>query len=330
MSSETATGAPLISVVMPAYNAERYIGASITGVLTQTHPNLELVVVDDGSSDRTAAILDSYGDLLRHVRQDNAGSSAARNRGIAEARGEFIALCDSDDVYAPRYLETMLETYRAAGGGRRFVMTNALILTETGVSHGRELIGSSFPPRERHRLAMLQQNFVPYLTLFPREMAEELNGFAPEVSYNEDWDFYLRAILAGWEVHYQRLPLVEYRWTPGSKTTDTELAAAATRQIMERAARAPGLRAEERDYLARVRDGNNPRELDLAANQAVREGRYDDAKDLYRRLLALAPVDRRQRIRAQIMLRAPGALPAWRRRLRRTDTAMGRAEGDSR
>lgn len=324
---------PLISVIMPAYNAQTYIGASITGVLAQTYPNYELVIVDDGSTDRTAKIIEAYGDCdgkLRYIRQENAGSSAARNRGMREARGELIALCDSDDVYSPRYLEAMLDTYRKAGGGRRLVMTNAMLYTDTGVSHGRELIGRAFPPHARQRAAILQQNFVPYLTLFPRAMAEELDGFDEDVIYDEDWDFYLRAIIAGWEVEYQRVPLVEYRWTAGSKTTDTEATDAAAAQILQRAATLPGLLPQEREYLAKVSDGTHPRQLDLRANQALREGKYEEARRLYGEVVALDPVNREQKLRAKVLASVPGAARLWRYRLRRVDTALGRAEGDAR
>ena len=145
--------APLVSVIMPAYQAEATIGASISGVLTQTYPNVELVVVDDGSTDRTEAICRSYGDLIRYERKDNGGSSAARNHGFTVARGELIALCDSDDIYMPSYLEAMVDTYRRAGAGRRIVMSDALLLTAVGVGHGRHLIGRKFPAKDRQRKA---------------------------------------------------------------------------------------------------------------------------------------------------------------------------------
>ena len=79
--------APLVSVIMPAYQAEATIGASISGVLTQTYPNVELVVVDDGSTDRTEAICRSYGDLIRYERKDNGGSASARNHAFGWPAG---------------------------------------------------------------------------------------------------------------------------------------------------------------------------------------------------------------------------------------------------
>jgi len=106
-AARSMSDAPRITVLMPAYNRERYIRAAIESVLAQTRGDFELLVVDDGSTDGTAAAVGSYRDprirLLRNPQ--NLGIPAARNRGISESRGEFIAMLDSDDVAHPRRLE---------------------------------------------------------------------------------------------------------------------------------------------------------------------------------------------------------------------------------
>lgn len=326
----TASTTPLISVVMPAYNAERYVGAAISGILAQTYPEVELIVVDDGSTDRTPEIVRAYGSLLRYIRQENAGSAAARNVGMAAASGEFIALCDSDDIFAPLYLERMLAAYREAGGGRRFVMSNGQIYTDVGTSHGRQTIGSRYYPYEKQRLAMLQQNFVPYTTLFPTQMARELDGFAAEVKMNEDWDFFLRAVFAGWLVEYQREPLVDYRWTPGAKTTNTERARLAAEQILGRARELLNLTEEEAAYLDRIEGGATPRRMDEDAASALRAGDVAKARALWSDVADLTPVDRRQHLRAKILASVPGAATLWRVRLNLIDRAMGRRSGEKR
>src|SRR5207253_5209416 len=86
-----AMSPPLITVIIGAYDAERYLGEAIESVLAQTHPNFELIVVDDGSTDRTGEIAESYGEPVRCIRQANGGMAAARNRAIPEARGSFLA-----------------------------------------------------------------------------------------------------------------------------------------------------------------------------------------------------------------------------------------------
>lgn len=99
---------PRVSVVMPCYNGEAYLAAAIDSVLGQTVTDLELIVVDDGSTDGSAIVLSRYGDRIRVLRQANAGVSAARNAGVAAAQGEFLAFLDSDDWWEPEFLQEML------------------------------------------------------------------------------------------------------------------------------------------------------------------------------------------------------------------------------
>jgi glycosyltransferase involved in cell wall biosynthesis len=94
-----------ISVVVPAYNAARYVRASIASVLTQTLPPDEVIVVDDGSSDRTPTVVDEFAPLVRLVRQEHMGYAVAMNRGVHEASGSLLAFQDADDLWEPEKLE---------------------------------------------------------------------------------------------------------------------------------------------------------------------------------------------------------------------------------
>jgi len=93
------------SVVIPAFNAERFLARAIRSALNQTLAPLEILVVDDGSTDRTSEVAQAFGPNVRCIRQDNAGPATARNRGIREARAEFIAFLDADDEWLPHHLE---------------------------------------------------------------------------------------------------------------------------------------------------------------------------------------------------------------------------------
>ena len=91
----------LVTCIIPVFNAESFVGEAIESVLEQTYSAVELVVVDDGSTDRTADVVGSYGETLTYVRRPHQGAAAAKNNGISAARGEFIAFLDADDVWHP-------------------------------------------------------------------------------------------------------------------------------------------------------------------------------------------------------------------------------------
>src|SRR5690349_12299252 len=101
---------PEVSVVIPAFNAARYLPAALDSVLNQTARNLEILVVDDGSTDETEALLSRYGPPVHYLRQENQGVSVARNLGIKQSRGRFVGFLDADDTWLPHKLERQLET----------------------------------------------------------------------------------------------------------------------------------------------------------------------------------------------------------------------------
>jgi glycosyltransferase involved in cell wall biosynthesis len=109
---------PVVSVVIPAFNAARYLGEALDSVFGQTLTDLELVVVDDGSTDETPQVVQGYGSRVRYVRQPNAGVASARNRGVAESSGRYVAFLDADDVWLPGKLERQLEALAARPSAR--------------------------------------------------------------------------------------------------------------------------------------------------------------------------------------------------------------------
>src|SRR5689334_14706815 len=100
-----------VSVVIPSFNYGRFIGEAIQSVLNQTIPVEEIIVVDDDSTDDTAIIISSFGKCVRYIKQMNAGVCAARNRGVAESSGEYIAFLDADDTWEPTKLEKQIELF---------------------------------------------------------------------------------------------------------------------------------------------------------------------------------------------------------------------------
>jgi glycosyltransferase involved in cell wall biosynthesis len=101
---------PLVSVVIPAYNYAQYVAETIDSVIAQTYPAIDIIVIDDGSTDDTAAVVAAYSDKVRYIYQHNAGLSAARNTGTNHARGQYIVYLDADDKLQPTFIA---ETYAA-------------------------------------------------------------------------------------------------------------------------------------------------------------------------------------------------------------------------
>ena len=102
-----------VSCIVPVFNGERYLAETIESILAQTARPLEVVVVDDGSTDRTAELTESFGEPVRLVRQEHRGVSSARNLGVREARGELLAFLDADDLYLPRKTAQQLARFAA-------------------------------------------------------------------------------------------------------------------------------------------------------------------------------------------------------------------------
>ena len=194
-------------------------------MLTQSDPDVELVVVDDGSTDDTYAIAEGFGDRITLVHQDNAGLSAARNAAIRHAAGDLIGLCDSDDVLLPNYVAAVRQTL-AAAPERTWVTSRSIALTDNGLEDFQ-----SFPfgeiARDRQREAILQGNFVSIFSVFPRAMVTEIGGFDEAMRRCEDWEYWARAIFSGWRVAFQPTVAACYRRQGAGLSANTEAMLAA-------------------------------------------------------------------------------------------------------
>ncbi|GAA1380416.1 glycosyltransferase family 2 protein [Luteococcus sanguinis] len=315
---------PLISVITPARNAEKYLGSCLDGVRAQTWENVEHVVVNDGSTDRTGALLDLYADELTVVHSTGEGVSAARNRAVAASRGEYIALCDADDVLLPRHLETAMA--KLSQGDRAFVTCDAYLLTTGGFDPKRTVLPWGSVPGKLHRLGILEANFVSIFTVMPRAMWDELGGMSTSLRYNEDWDLWMRAIHAGWEMRIQAKPEAMYRWTPGSAMTNVDKVIEAEDRMMETflAEHADTLQPDELDYVnRRIKDGN-PRVVARRGDDALREGDYATARESFNEAALLLPHDRKVQAKAASMRLVPPTARLWQRRLLHADRATGR------
>ena len=123
----------LVSIIVPCYNAERFLIETLESAFSQTYPSTEVVAIDDGSTDRTAEIIRSYGNRVRAEFGPNRGASAARNRGTALARGEFIQYLDADDLLLPEAIERRVNVLQATGADVAYSDWEKLIERAEGV-----------------------------------------------------------------------------------------------------------------------------------------------------------------------------------------------------
>ena len=209
----------LVSVIIPNYNHARYVADAIRSVLSQTYRCYEIIVVDDGSTDDSRAVVARFGDRVTYIYQPNAGLSAARNTGIRASSGSLIGVLDADDLYEPDYLEVLVAALREhpdAGGvhcGYRFVDHENRPLPQVEAR--------AIDPEALHG-ALLDGNFlVPESILLRRSVYEDVGPFDETLRACEDWDVWLRASSRHRVVHSPRL-LTRHRVLPGSMSTDPE------------------------------------------------------------------------------------------------------------
>jgi glycosyltransferase involved in cell wall biosynthesis len=207
---------PLVSVVIPTYNAARFLVDAIDSVLAQTYQPLEVLVVDDGSTDDTARVLEPYGGRIRYIRQTNGGPAKARNRGIREAKGELIAFLDADDQWLPEKLSKQWACHRAHPDAALSHTDLYRVLQPAGERtyrhDGRErFAGNCY-------LEFFRNNGVtPSTVLLTRACLETVGLFDEKIraASTEDWELWIR-IARRYPLAYLNEPLTLYRVHPTS------------------------------------------------------------------------------------------------------------------
>ena len=195
---------PLVSVIIPTYNRAWILREALDSVQAQTFKNIEVIVVDDGSSDDTLGLLEDYGNSIQRLQQKNQGVSAARNRGIAAARGTYVAFLDSDDLWLPDKLAVQIAFFQSN--------PQALICQteEIWIRKGRRV-----NPKKRHQKPSgmifepsLELCLVsPSAVMLKRSLVDEIGGFDENLPACEDYDLWLR-ISCKYPVHLIDQPLI--------------------------------------------------------------------------------------------------------------------------
>jgi glycosyltransferase involved in cell wall biosynthesis len=200
-----------ISVIIPTYNYGRFIGEAVRGVIAQTLPASEIIVVDDGSTDATEEVLREFGESVRYIRQDNQGVCAARNAGVEKSSGDFIAFADADDVWLPEKLEKQMA---------KFAEDSRIGLVHCGMREYDDATGETLSLHLEggegdvaDDLLLWEKSVIvgPGATIVVRREAfKAVGGFDPEMKVGEDCDFCYR-VARNFKIGFVPEILMEYR-----------------------------------------------------------------------------------------------------------------------
>ncbi len=291
MSSNLLLGttgeSPLVSVIIPVFNGAAFLKESIESALNQTYKHLEILVVDDGSTDGNASrsIAERFPGRVQYIRQQNAGTAAARNTGLREAKGDLIALLDQDDLWLAQKVETQV---------RCFLENENVGLCHTGGrvfdSESGKTSSEYYARREVDVHDILAWCEVACATtMFPRRVVDELGGFDESVPGVDDWDLWIRIAAARYRILGCPPVLSEIRLHKNNQGKNIEALYQTARRVIDKnAAPHPGCTAclrSERRARATLRSDYYVKNCELA-RRAARDGQIGRA--LYYRTKALA------------------------------------------
>jgi glycosyltransferase involved in cell wall biosynthesis len=197
-----------VSVIIPSYNKAEYTRRTVESVLAQTYPFIEIIVVDDGSRDETAAAMARYKDRIRFIQKINGGACSARNEGIRHATGKYVALLDCDDLYSSEKIKRCVD-YLEKNPQFGFVYTDAHFIDENDVIVG----GYHHPQSKEGWIAreLILGNFICNSTIVVKKVLLDKVGFFDQNIFTPaDWDMWLRLAKHS-QAGYLREPLTQYR-----------------------------------------------------------------------------------------------------------------------
>jgi glycosyltransferase involved in cell wall biosynthesis len=261
----------LVSIIIPCWNGEGFVGDAIRSALAQTYARKEVIVVDDGSTDRSLDVIASFGDAIRWESGPNRGGSAARNRGLALANGQLIQFLDADDVLHPQKLEVQVEAIRSSPAQVTFCWGNVEPDSEWRNQFRRPYAGDAVE-------FLLDGPLHIPAPLHRREVLRASGGFRIELDCAQEFDLHLRMACMGVTFDVLPVPLFTVRQTPGSVSSDPLRVLARLPEIVFRA----------RDILIAGRRSSDARARALAAVLTrgsrvwLRHRRYPEAERFLR------------------------------------------------
>ncbi len=243
---------PEVSVIIPTYNSAQYVVEAVESVLAQTYQDFEILVIDDGSTDETAQMMRRYQTPVRYIHQQKGGVAVARNRGIQESQGRYVAFLDADDTWLPHKLERQIEALRQQPHDQ--VCYSAFTIVDSDLN----LISLSQGQRRGSTLEDLltRGNVIGSIctVVCERTLFDLVGGFDPVLSQCADWDMWVR-LAAQTEFLYVDEPLVTYRQHDASMSRNAPLLEYDSLQVLSKGFAMPklseSLRAQHQAAFAR-------------------------------------------------------------------------------
>lgn len=291
--------AKTVTVIIPAYNQGHYLGETIQSVLNQTYQDFELIIIDDGSTDNTREVANSFSDpRIRYIYQENGGLSAARNTGIRESSAPLVTFLDSDDLFLPHnlavlqaYLEEHAEVGLVSGG------------TQIIDPAGRVLDQKIMPPANLKLPELLMGNpFSVGGLLLRRVWLERVGVFDESLRACEDWDLWLRLAIAGCQFAWVEQAMMAYRFHPAQMTREADRMRTAMLRVLDKFFSRSGLPAHLLAYQNQARASV----LVKAAARGYRSGEFKAAQRDLAEAVRLAPTLADERYK-----RLVGLLTGW-------------------
>ena len=286
-----------VSVIIPTYNRAQWLSQAIDSVLEQSYSNIEVIVVNHGSTDDTEDVLRSYENKICYMYVENTpalpqGPARAINAGLRAASGEYICRLDDDDLFLPRKIEFQIKAFREAPENVGLIHSQHFLIDE----HSRYV--SYFPRpaynRTETRLRLLSENVISQLTVMvKRECYEKVGPYDETLSVGEDYQMWVR-ILRHYDLRYIPLPLAKYRCHQGNISSSTDTGRISSLQRFHRELLNLDLRREFSSELDQIEDESErrlflARAYTLRAEGALRQGLREEASQDFHRAAQLYP-----------------------------------------
>lgn len=288
MSTNTAT--PRVSVIIPVYQGDRFLAEAVESVLNQNFTNYEIIVIDDGSTDKSRAVLQPYYDSVRYVFQENQGVAVARNRGIQIAKGELIAFLDQDDLWSPHKLALQVACFEAQPN-LGMVNSGWQIVNQQG-----NVLGNVEPWHQLPNLNLeawvLWKPVLPSTLMFQRNWLEQVGGFDPQFYQAPDIDLVLRLALIGCQADWVCQTTVSYREHSDNHSRNTPQQAEETWAVLEQFFSRPNLPEQTRQ----LRNQSFYQTLVWAAWRLYHTGHISEMVNYLKKSISYAPYSRTKMI----------------------------------